>query len=404
MCFKWSWRTSRNGYALMKYLIVLVALPMALIGCSGGGGGGGSAPPANSAPVITAGCDTTFQSGDFIGGMYTGNKMGNLQAMDPDGDPISFSLDLNNPMMAGPIPTANGGSVMLTDTTTGAFTYTPPTQTQGPRGADTFMFRVDDPSSFSTATETIIVNPKVMPLGDSITEGNTGGLASADRVSYRLELLNDLAAADLDIEFVGELIEGGNFLPANQTGHAGYSGAQDQHIANGMFALIPSLTGIFDELEQNPADIVLLHIGTNDVNNVDPDPSDLEAILNEIGRWEDSVNGNPVSVFVMQIINQCINQATGCLMGGGAQEANIMAYNANVIDRIMNPVSGLALPDQVVFGAELDMFTAFGGTSPVPMLFADDFHPSPAGYTVMEDVILASLTGPNQPTILQACP
>ena len=401
MCFIWSWRTSRNGYALMKYLIILVSLPIVLIGCSGGGGGGGGVPAANSAPAITAGCSTVSQANAL---------MGMLMATDANGDPISFSLDLANPMMAGPINTANGGSVMLTDTTTGAFTYTPPTQAQGPRGTDSFMFRVDDPTSFSTATETVIVNPKIMPLGDSITEGVSGvapmDTPSDDRIGYRLTLFNSLLAQGVNIDYVGELDDGVNLMPAGQTANAGYSAAQDQHIADGMFGLFPQLDGIFAELEQNPADIILLHIGSNNINMVDSDPTDVERILTEIRRWEDTgTNPNPVSVYVMQIINQAGIPA-GAM--GVSQTPAIMARNANVITRIMNPTVPNSFPSPVVFGAELDMFTALGGVMPDPANYGangDIIHPSAAGYDLMAGVLFDSLTMTSPPTIgLNACP
>ena len=379
---------------LLKSLGILGAIFYVLVGCSGGGGGGGDTPPGNTAPVVTAGCATTSQANAV---------MGTLMATDTD--PISYSLDINNPMVANGT-SVNGGTVTL-NTVTGDFTYTPPAA--GPRGRDTFQFRVDDPTSFSIGTETVIVNPNIMPLGDSITLG-TGNIMvtpRADAVSYRLQLLNRLNADGYQFDYVGELTSGDNILPAGQRAHAGYGGCQDQHFVNGNCNILPDgvfLDGIFNELEANPADIVLVHVGTNNVNNVQTDPSDMEAILNEIGRWEDSANGNPVSVLVMQIINQCISVPTGCLMGGGAQEANIIQFNANVIDRIMNPMSGLALPDQVIFGAELDMFNALGGTTPDPMLFEDDFHPNLAGYNIIGDILFNSLTGANAPAILQRCP
>lgn len=401
MSFRWSWRDSRIGSTCVKSLITLVSLSILLVGCSGGGGGGGA--PVNSAPVITAGCSTTFESGDYdpgtpptVNGTFTGTHTGTLVATDPD--PISFSLDVANPMVAGPMPTTNGGSVMLTDVTTGAFTYTAPAG--GPRGTDSFPFRVDDPTSFSTDTQTVIVNPKIMPLGDSITQGLVGGVVvpQADRVAYRLELLNQLNTAGFFIQYVGELTSGINVLTAEQFLHNGYGGAEDQHIAFGGFGAFPSLTGIFDELEQNPADIVLLHIGTNPIGIVDTNAADTRNILTEIGRWEDSMNGNPVTVLVARIIDNL------------PSDPDIATRNANVEAMIAaGPMIGEPWPDQIIFGAEVDMFNAlYSGGMPDPNLYpmgvVTAVHPVQAGYDIMGGVWAAALTGPNQPTILQSCP
>ncbi len=389
----WSWIESRNGATLLKCSFICMTLVIALVGCSGGGGGGGVVG-GNTAPSITAGCSSTNQS-DLL--------MGTLVAS--DADPISFSLDVNAPMVAGPVATANGGMVELTDVTTGAFTYTPPAQGVGPRGRDSFQFRVDDPTSFSIATEMVIVNPKIMPLGDSITfgTGGTGVPPAGEEVAYRLQLLNRLTDASqvggaYSFEYVGEESSGANLLPAGQTSHAGYGGCRDQDIAglDNCFGLAPNLTGIYDELEQNPADIVLLHIGTNP-QVLDPDPTDLETILNEIGRWEDSANGNPVSLVVMQIIPKM------------PVEPLVDTYNTNVIaritDRLMNNPVGL--PDQIIYGdneANVDMYTAFGGATPNAALYEDGLHPNAAGFTIMGDMLYSVLTGANRPAILQQCP
>jgi len=344
------------------------------------------------APVITAGCFNTFQATALNG---------TLMATDPD--PISFSLDANNPMIANGV-SANGAMITL-NTITGDYTYTP--NPAGPRGLDTFQFRVDDPTDFSIGTETVIVNPKVMPLGDSITLGVGGDVVAnpalaIPAVSYRLELLNRLNTSNLPIEYVGELSSGSGagLLPVGQRAHAGYSACQDFEIASGTandcFNFIPpmTLTGIFDELEQNPADVVLLHIGTNPPVT-DPDANDLGMILSEIRRWEVSANGNPIAVTVMQIINRLDRD----------QEANIMSFNSNVIT-LINTATAANLPTlPIIRGANVDMFTLFGGTTPIAALFADNLHPSQVGYDLIGSTLFSAITtDANRPSILQGCP
>ncbi len=88
---------------------------------------------------------------------------------------------------------------------------------------------------------------RVMPLGDSITDGyNVPG-------GYRIHL-EDLVLADgLTIDFVGGLSNGpADLLDQNHEGHSGWRIDQIQSIIS------PRMT-VF------APDIVLLHIGTNDV-------------------------------------------------------------------------------------------------------------------------------------------
>ena len=92
------------------------------------------------------------------------------------------------------------------------------------------------------------------------------------------------------------------------------------------------------------------------------------------------------------------------MTAGGPQQQNIIDRNANVITRIMNPTMANTFPSQVVFGAELDMFTAFGGTMPTAALYVDELHPSQMGYDLMGDILFDALTGANRPAILQRCP
>ena len=89
---------------------------------------------------------------------------------------------------------------------------------------------------------------KIMPLGDSITYGehsSTGG-------GYRLPLWNELVARGTHIDFVGSMRNGPPGFDAENEGHRGWEIAQiTSHIINWLIAYRP--------------DIILLHIGTNDI-------------------------------------------------------------------------------------------------------------------------------------------
>lgn len=65
---------------------------------------------------------------------------------------------------------------------------------------------------------------------------------------------------------------------------------------------------VYNFLIANPANIILLHIGTN---SLDISPADVEVILDEIDRWE-SENNRTVIVILAKIISRqghvCPNQ------------------------------------------------------------------------------------------------
>jgi fibronectin type 3 domain-containing protein/lysophospholipase L1-like esterase len=103
-------------------------------------------------------------------------------------------------------------------------------------------------------TRRLLAIPRIMPLGDSITEGWQG------RDSYRPWLWNLLAEAGHTVDFVGNRtgIAGGLTPPhpnydQNHQGTAGWRADQLQAF------VIPWANA-------NPPDIVLVHTGTNDIN------------------------------------------------------------------------------------------------------------------------------------------
>jgi len=107
---------------------------------------------------------------------------------------------------------------------------------------------------------------RIMPLGDSITDGD----CSTHLGGYRIYLYNLLGNAGVSFDFVGSL-QGGNGLPdSDHEGHSGFRA--DQLDVNGYLAL-------------NPPDIVLLEIGTNDVSvgeSATEVRDDISAILDAI--------------------------------------------------------------------------------------------------------------------------
>lgn len=129
---------------------------------------------------------------------------------------------------------------------------------------------------------------RIMPLGDSITQGISSGIVdTAYQVSYRKELWDSLKAAGYNVDFVGSLSNGQAYAGFDPH-HEGHPGLRDDEVA----------AGVYGWLVKNPADLVLLHIGTNEVN---PSSGDVETILKEIDRFSENI---------VVILARIINRAT----------------------------------------------------------------------------------------------
>ena len=343
----------------------------------------------NSVPQAVGSCSTTKQEQQ---------RTGKLGASDPDPDEaLTFALGANGSAGNGPMTTANGGSVVITDNTTGAYIYTPKPN-KGGRGRDSFIYQVTDSSgATATATETVIVDLKIMPLGDSITTGITdvgnGGVPSSpNRKGYRQPLQQKLTAHGYSFDFVGALDHGcsaGYDYDAN-----GWPGYSAQQILDGNGAIIklcdnqdaPPYPGIQAALDNDPADIILLHIGTNDVAGTSGD--DIAAILDDIDAWENSANGNPVTVILAQIIDSWLGGCTGNLDTCGNPAVTTLN---NEIDAMVQSRSN----DDVIL---VDQYNALNYPDDIGDLnfnsipnYPRRLHPADSGYEKMADVWLYPL-------------
>ncbi len=145
---------------------------------------------------------------------------------------------------------------------------------------------------------------KIMPLGDSITQGSASGAAASEFwVSYRKELYDSLKTGGYVVNdeiFVGTLINGESVADFDPD-HEGHPGWQAEEIVAG----IPgSGDGKLSEwLVAEEPNIVLLHIGTNDVNRGEEDWNEVEAILDVIDDYE-SASGKAVWVILSLIIDR----------------------------------------------------------------------------------------------------
>ncbi|MFC5923421.1 RICIN domain-containing protein [Micromonospora vulcania] len=189
---------------------------------------------------------------------------------------------------------------------------------------------------------------RVMPLGDSITDGyNVPG-------GYRINLWQRLAGGNYTVDFVGSGFNGPASLGDHD--HEGHSGWRIDQLDANIVAWMQAT---------NPR-TVLLHIGTNDVNqNYDlaNAPARLSALIDKI-----RATGPEVELFVATITPE--TDAT--------REARVQAYNATIPGIVAQKGSRVHLVDMHAALTTADL--------------ADGVHPNAAGYDKMAARWYAALT------------
>ncbi len=207
----------------------------------------------------------------------------------------------------------------------------------------------------------------VMPLGDSITDGfpyENGG--------YRVELFHQAVQGSTPITFVGRNMNGPQTVD-NQPfprGHEGYSGFTIDTDAthSGISPLVDAAIAMFHP------HIVLLHIGTNDINgNVDVAnaPTRLGALVDRI------TNDAPNALLVVAQIIPTTNDGTNM---------RVSAYNAAIAAQVERRA---AAGKHVTL---LDLYGVFtANASYKTALMSDNLHPNTTGYATMGDAWYAAI-------------
>jgi hypothetical protein len=204
---------------------------------------------------------------------------------------------------------------------------------------------------------------RIMPMGNSITYDHNSLDDSnprpvGDRISYRYKLYQLLTASGLEFDFVGSEDTGNNYFQNSQfDDNAGFPGIT----SSGLATLINTGYNNYSHqyvssgpyLTYHPADIILLHIGTN---NLTTSASDVESVLNNI-RFHD----NDVIVLVARIVNR------------KTYHPSTTTFNNNV--EFM--VSGRNDPRIIMVNIE----TGAGINYSMDMI--DNLHPNQAGYDKM---------------------
>ncbi|WP_434040792.1 SGNH/GDSL hydrolase family protein [Sorangium cellulosum] len=196
---------------------------------------------------------------------------------------------------------------------------------------------------------------KILPLGDSITDGvgvQGGG-------GYRIELFKKARAAGKNITFVGSLVNGpsmvdGAAFPRNHEGHSGWR-------INQIAGLVPT-----PALADHPH-IVLLHAGTNDLtqnDNIPMAPQRVGAVLDKI-----FASSPETLVVVAQIIPITFADPT------------VVTYNNALVDIVETRA---AAGQHVML---VDMHTGFPAAE-----LPDRIHPNEPGYARMANVWYAAIS------------
>ena len=226
---------------------------------------------------------------------------------------------------------------------------------------------------------------RIMPMGNSITYDfntfdETDPRPEGDRISYRKKLYELLTNAGYNFDFVGHKNAGYNLFPDGD--NAGIPGTHDQYLVellkNGYDDTwneqITSSYGI-PYLDEYPTDMILLHIGTNDINTGEgSSAASVSQILDQIDAYEIR-SGHNVEVFIARIIK--MYPSTNPL------NSIVVQFNNNVAAMVA------ARNDPSIH--LVDMENALDYSTDM----IDEFHPNNQGYEKMAQVWFNAISSLN---------
>ena len=240
---------------------------------------------------------------------------------------------------------------------------------------------------------------RILPLGNSITRGsmctngdiNTCvGLPDGQAVGYRKELFSLLNSSGYNFDFVGGNKYGYSYM--SDPDNAGFSGIKDQQLADIMES---GTTGTpWGQVTPGPylnyydTDIVLLHIGTNDVLADEyNDVSNVSRLLDAIDDYE-IANGRPILVFLARIISPANNPCNS--------EFKTKTYNNKLISMAQSRINA---GDKIVI---VDMDCGAGINYYTDMV--DQVHPTQTGYDKMAAKWFSAIDAVNTAPVVSQIP
>jgi lysophospholipase L1-like esterase len=185
-----------------------------------------------------------------------------------------------------------------------------------------------------------------------------------------------LGAGKYGIDFVGNLSSGFNFpFDTHHEGHPGFcdDGCSGSNVAD----------NVISWLDNNPADVILLHIGTNGFNTSN---AGVDTILNNINTW--ATANYPTTVFVARIIPTV----------DGSLNVNTFNNQVELIDGDRSNVKTFNVNQQTEAGLNA---SDPSGNFANPILMTDNLHPTQTGYNLMADKWNVDLVASG---VLPSCP
>jgi lysophospholipase L1-like esterase len=210
---------------------------------------------------------------------------------------------------------------------------------------------------------------KIMPFGDSITDGYNADTPGG----YRVELFRRAHAAGKNITFVGSGSNGpttvdGVSFPRNHEGHSGWT-IYPAGSRSGISTLLKNDGGSQSVMVKYTPDIVLLMIGTNDAI----DNYDMANAPKRLGDLIDTIYSQLPNVLI--VVAQPIPSRGDASKGDDTGlSARIKTYN-DAIPAVVKTRADAGKHILVV-----DMYTPF---TPKSSLIEDQWHPNLQGYVVL---------------------
>ncbi len=209
-------------------------------------------------------------------------------------------------------------------------------------------------------------NPRfrIMPLGDSITEG----AGSAQGGGYRTPLYQQLTALDYNVDLVGANTANPSqiLIDAGETHHQGHGGWRISHPTIGLYE---HLVGWAPSIET--PHVILVHVGTNDTND-----GDYEHAINRYDKMIDRL---------LELYPNAYVVATTLLERGDNTSLN------DKIHAYFNPFVEQLVADQVAKGHTRVCFLDMNSKLTLDDMPADRLHPDDSGYAKMASAWTAKI-------------
>ncbi len=230
----------------------------------------------------------------------------------------------------------------------------------------------------------------ILPLGNSLTYDSRilDSRPTGDKISYRYKLFTLLQQGGYSFDFIGSYRSGYNYF--SDCDNSGFPGIDTKNLADLVQTGTSAFTGKIVNgpyLNYYPADMILLEIGTNDVEAGKTSISDVSRLLDAVDLYEQQ-SGKPILVIVGTIISE---KDYPC----GTHPGTAL-YNQNLKTMVQNRISN---GDKIVLsdlecGAGMDYFNNMW----------DVFHPNTNGYDKMGQKFYSTIEGINQRPVVYNIP